>query len=269
MIIKNGKLNKTRGNITLTIGKEDVKKYNLGDGEFVILTSEEYEELKSSSEIEVSTIEVLPDDDAVVKLEYDLKEAKSKEKILFDKVEELEKINLELTTELSKIEKENYINNAVLNESESNSLLEEIKRVNERNNELNSEIKTLNKDLKESDEERIELLQDMNVLKTKMSFDASELARLREREDKNREILDILLRTNKNILDEVVNKTVTATIHEINKELSETSLFRRIRGLTIVREPEINKKNISLNAYTELEGVIPEDYFLDYTDEEN
>ncbi len=267
MIIKAGKINKARGNITLTIGKEDVNKHNLQEGNFIILTPDEYDDLKSSSEIEVSTLEVVPDDEAVIKLEYDLKEAKSKEKILFSKVEELEKINLELTTELSKIEKENYINKTVLTDSESGSLIEEIKRVTEINADLNSEIKQLNRDLKESDEERIELLQDMNVLKTKMSFDAGELSRLRERESKYREVLEILLKTNKNILDEAVNKTVTATIHEINKELSQTGIIRRIRGLTIVREPEISKESISSNAYKQLEEVIPDEYFLDYTEE--
>ena len=68
MIIKTGKINKSRGNISLTIGKEDVKKHNLEEGDFVILTPQEYEELKTSSEIEVSTLEVVPDDEAVVKL---------------------------------------------------------------------------------------------------------------------------------------------------------------------------------------------------------
>ena len=263
MIIKAGKINKARGNITLTIGKEDVNKHNLQEGDFIILTPEEYDDLKSSSEIEVSTLEVIPDDEAVIKLEYDLKEAKSKEKILFSKVEELEKINLELTTELSKIEKENYINKTVLTDSESGSLIEEIKRVTEINADLNSEIKQLNRDLKESDEERIELLQDMNVLKTKMSFDAGELSRLREREEKHKEIFEIILRTNKNMLDEVVNKTLTATINEINKELGETSIIRRIRGLTIVKEPEIHKDAISSKAYTQLEELIPDDYLLE------
>jgi len=267
MIIKAGKINKARGNITLTIGKEDVNKHNLQEGDFIILTQDEYDDLKSSSEIEVSTLEVVPDDEAVVKLEYDLKEAKSKEKILFSKVEELEKINLDLTTELSKIEKETYINKTVLTDSESPSLLEEIKRVTEINADLNSEIKQLNRDLKESDEERIELLQDMNVLKTKMSFDAGELSRLRERESKHRDVLEVLLKANKNIIDEAVNKTVTATIHEINKELSQTGIIRRIRGLTIVREPEISKESISSNAYKQIEGVIPDEYFLDYTEE--
>ena len=190
MIIKTGKINKSRGNISLTIGKEDVKKHNLEEGDFVILTPEEYEELKTSSEIEVSTLEVVPDDEAVVKLEYDLKEAKSKEKILFSKVEELENINLELTTKLSQLEKANYINSSVLSDSESNSLIDEVKKLNGDIDDLNSEIKQLNKDLNESNEERIELLQDMNVLKTKMSFDAGELSRLREREDKHKEILE-------------------------------------------------------------------------------
>ena len=249
MIIKTGKINKSRGNISLTIGKEDVKKHNLEEGDFVILTPQEYEELKTSSEIEVSTLEVIPDDEAVVKLEYDLKEAKSKEKILFSKVEELENINLELTTKLSQLEKANYINSSVLSDSESNSLIDEVKK--------------LNGDIDESNEERIELLQDMNVLKTKMSFDAGELSRLREREDKHREILEIILRTNKNMLDEVVNKTLTATINEINKELGETSILRRIRGLTIVKEPEIHKSAISSKAYTQLEELIPDEYLLE------
>ena len=66
MIIKTGKINKSRGNISLTIGKEDVKKHNLEEGDFVILTPQEYEDLKASSEIEVSTLEVVPDDEAVV-----------------------------------------------------------------------------------------------------------------------------------------------------------------------------------------------------------
>ncbi|MBO7209602.1 MAG: hypothetical protein J6V44_01145 [Methanobrevibacter sp.] len=263
MIIKTGKINKSRGNISLTIGKEDVKKHNLEEGDFVILTPQEYEDLKASSEIEVSTLEVVPDDEAVVKLEYDLKEAKSKEKILFSKVEELENINLELTTKLSQIEKANYINSSVLSDEESNSLIDEVKKLNGDIDDLNTEIKQLNKDLNESNEERIELLQDMNVLKTKMSFDASELSRLREREDKHKEIIEIILRTNKNMLDEVVNKTLTATINEINKELGETSIIRRIRGLTIVKEPEIHKANISKNAYNQLEELVPEDYFLE------
>lgn len=266
MIIKAGKINKSRGNISLTIGKEDVKKHNLEEGDFVILTPQEYEDLKSSSEIEVSTLEVVPDDEAVVKLEYDLKEAKSKEKILFSKVEELENINLELTTKLSQIEKANYINSSVLSDEESNSLLDEVKKLNKDIDNLNDEIKSLNKDLNESNEERIELLQDMNVLKTKMSFDAGELSRLREREDKHKEIIEIILRTNKNMLDEVVNKTLTATINEINKELSETNIIRRIRGLTIVREPEIHKAGIASKAYTQLEELVPEDYFLESGD---
>ena len=263
MIIKAGKINKSRGNIVLTIGKEGVKKNNLEDGDFVILTPQEYEELKTSSEIEVSTLEVVPDDEAVVKLEYDLKEAKSKEKILFSKVEELENINLDLTTKLSQIEKANYINGSVLSDEESNSLIDEVKKLNGDIDDLNSEIKQLNKDLNESNEERIELLQDMNVLKTKMSFDAGELSRLRAREDKHKEIIEIILRTNKNMLDEVVNKTLTATINEINKELSETGIIRRIRGLTIVREPEIHKDGISKKAYHQLEELVPEDYFLE------
>ena len=184
-------------------------------------------------------------------------------RLKISKVEELENINLELTTKLSQLEKANYINSTVLSDEESNSLIDEVKKLNGDIDDLNSEIKQLNKDLNESNEERIELLQDMNVLKTKMSFDAGELSRLREREDKHKEILEIILKTNKNILDEVVNKTLTATINEINKELGETGLIRRIRGLTIVREPEIHKKDISKNAYVQLEELVPEDYFLE------
>jgi len=65
------------------------------------------------------------------------------------------------------------------------------------------------------------------------------------------------------MLDEVVNKTLTATINEINKELGETSILRRIRGLTIVKEPEIHKSAISSKAYTQLEELIPDEYLLE------
>ena len=61
MIKKTGKMNKARGNIVLTIGKEEVKKHDLDSGEYIILTEEEYDDLLTSSQIEVSTIEVVPD----------------------------------------------------------------------------------------------------------------------------------------------------------------------------------------------------------------
>jgi chromosome segregation ATPase len=257
MIKKTGKMNKARGNIVLTIGKEEVKKHDLDSGEYIILTEEEYDDLLTSSQIEVSTIEVVPDEEAVVKLQYDLKESKSREKILFERVEELEKINLDISTKLSKIEEENYAKTNNLDDSNySSSMLSQIK-------ELNEKVDKLNEDLHESESERIELLEDMNVLKTKMSFDATELATLREREEKHKNVLEMLLKTNKSIIEETVNKTVTSTILEINSELAQTGLIRRIRGLTIVKEPDIKKEQIAINSYKQLEQIVPENYFLE------
>ncbi len=251
MIKKTGKMNKARGNIVLTIGKEEVKKHDLDSGEYIILTEEEYDDLLTSSQIEVSTIEVVPDEEAVVKLQYDLKESKSREKILFERVEELEKINLDM------IEEENYAKTNNLDDSNySSSMLSQIK-------ELNEKVDKLNEDLHESESERIELLEDMNVLKTKMSFDATELATLREREEKHKNVLEMLLKTNKSIIEETVNKTVTSTILEINSELAQTGLIRRIRGLTIVKEPDIKKEQIAINSYKQLEQIVPENYFLE------
>ena len=250
MIKKTGKMNKARGNIVLTIGKEEVKKHDLDSGEYIILTEEEYDDLLTSSQIEVSTIEVVPDEEAVVKLQYDLKESKSREKILFERVEELEKINLDISTKLSKIEEENYAKTNNLDDSNySSSMLSQIKELNEKVDKLNSE--------------RIELLEDMNVLKTKMSFDATELATLREREEKHKNVLEMLLKTNKSVIEETVNKTVTSTILEINSELAQTGLIRRIRGLTIVKEPDIKKEQIAINSYKQLEQIVPENYFLE------
>ena len=252
MIKKTGKMNKARGNIVLTIGKEEVKKHDLDSGEYIILTEEEYDDLLTSSQIEVSTIEVVPDEEAVVKLQYDLKKSKSREKILFERVEELEKINLDISTKLSKIEEENYAKTNNLDDSNySSSMLSQIKELNEKVDKLNSE------------SERIELLEDMNVLKTKMSFDATELATLREREEKHKNVLEMLLKTNKSVIEETVNKTVTSTILEINSELAQTGLIRRIRGLTIVKEPDIKKEQIAINSYKQLEQIVPENYFLE------
>ena len=257
MIKKTGKMNKARGNIVLTIGKEEVKKHDLDSGEYIILTEEEYDDLLTSSQIEVSTIEVVPDEEAVVKLQYDLKESKSREKILFERVEELEKINLDISTKLSKIEEEKYAKTNNLDDSNySSSMLSQIK-------ELNEKVDKLNEDLHESESERIELLEDMNVLKTKMSFDATELAILREREEKHKNVLEMLLKTNKSVIEETVNKTVTSTILEINSELAQTGLIRRIRGLTIVKEPDIKKEQIAINSYKKLEQIVPENYFLE------
>ena len=227
MIKKTGKMNKARGNIVLTIGKEEVKKHDLDSGEYIILTEEEYDDLLTSSQIEVSTIEVVPDEEAVVKLQYDLKES------------------------------ENYAKTNNLDDSNySSSMLSQIK-------ELNEKVDKLNNDLHESESERIELLEDMNVLKTKMSFDATELATLREREEKHKNVLEMLLKTNKSVIEETVNKTVTSTILEINSELAQTGLIRRIRGLTIVKEPDIKKEQIAINSYKQLEQIVPENYFLE------
>ena len=234
MIKKTGKMNKARGNIVLTIGKEEVKKHDLDSGEYIILTEEEYDDLLTSSQIEVSTIEVVPDEEAVVKLQYDLN----------------------ISTKLSKIEEEKYAKTNNLDDSNySSSMLSQIK-------ELNEKVDKLNEDLHESESERIELLEDMNVLKTKMSFDATELATLREREEKHKNVLEMLLKTNKSVIEETVNKTVTSTILEINSELAQTGLIRRIRGLTIVKEPDIKKEQIAINSYKQLEQIVPENYFL-------
>ena len=138
MIKKTGKMNKARGNIVLTIGKEEVKKHDLDSG---ILTEEEYDDLLTSSQIEVSTIEVVPDEEAVVKLQYDLKESKSREKILFERVEELEKINLDISTKLSKIEEEKYAKTNNLDDSNySSSMLSQIKELNEKVDKLNEDV---------------------------------------------------------------------------------------------------------------------------------
>lgn len=263
MIRKIGKINKKRGNIALTIGKEEVKKYGLKNGDYFVFTKEEYEDLKKSTQIEMSRIDIVPDEDAVIKLQTDFKESKSREKILFEKIEELEKLNLELTSQLSRIKKESIAKRNNNNRPyESSSLLEQV-------NALNEKVEQLNNEIRDVDSERIKLLEDMNVFKTKRSFDIGELAKLREREEKYKNILEMLLNVNKTLLDETINRTMNATILEINSELDKTNFIQRMRGISIVREPEINKKQIAVNSYRQVESILPNDYFLEDTDDGN
>ena len=51
-----GKINKKRGNIALTIGKEEVKKYGLKNGDYFVFTKEEYEDLLSFADPQRNTI---------------------------------------------------------------------------------------------------------------------------------------------------------------------------------------------------------------------
>ena len=58
---------------------------------------------------------------------------------------------------------------------------------------------------------------------------------------------------------------MNATILEINSELDKTNFIQRMRGISIVREPEINKKQIAVNSYRQVESILPNDYFLEDT----
>ena len=79
----------------------------------------------------------------------------------------------------------------------------------------------------------------------------------------------MLLDVNKTLLDETINRTMNATILEINSELDKTNFIQRMRGISIVREPEINKKQIAVNSYRQVESILPNDYFLEDTDDGN
>jgi len=65
------------------------------------------------------------------------------------------------------------------------------------------------------------------------------------------------------LLNESITVTSNRLIAEINKELDKTNFIQRLKGLTITKEPDINKKEISQEAIAKLNSVLQEHQLLE------
>lgn len=102
-----------------------------------------------------------------------------------------------------------------------------------------------------------------DVLNAEFNETLIEMATLEEKVNKNKDIINILTSYYESLLNESITVTSNRLIAEINKELDKTNFIQRLKGLTITKEPDINKKEISQEAIAKLNSVLQEHQLLE------
>ena len=102
-----------------------------------------------------------------------------------------------------------------------------------------------------------------DVLNAEFNETLIEMATLEEKINKNKDIIKILTSYYESLLNESITVTSNRLIAEINKELDKTNFIQRLKGLTITKEPDINKKEISQEAIAKLNSVLQEHQLLE------
>lgn len=102
-----------------------------------------------------------------------------------------------------------------------------------------------------------------DVLNAEFNETLIEMATLEEKVNKNKDIIKILTSYYESLLNESITVTSNRLIAEINKELDKTNFIQRLKGLTITKEPDINKKEISQEAIAKLNSVLQEHQLLE------
>lgn len=102
-----------------------------------------------------------------------------------------------------------------------------------------------------------------DVLNAEFNETLIEMATLEEKVNKNKDIIKILTSYYESLLNESITVTSNRLIAEINKELDKTNFIQRLKGLTITKEPDINKKEITGEAIAKLNSVLQEHQLLE------
>ena len=101
-----------------------------------------------------------------------------------------------------------------------------------------------------------------DVLNAEFNETLIEMATLEEKVNKNKDIIKILTSYYESLLNESITVTSNRLIAEINKELDKTNFIQRLKGLTITKEPDINKKEISQEAIAKLNSILQQHQLL-------
>lgn len=102
-----------------------------------------------------------------------------------------------------------------------------------------------------------------DVLNAEFNETLIEMATLEEKVNKNKDIIKILTSYYESLLNESITVTSNRLIAEINKELHNTNFIQRLKGLTITKEPDINKKEISQEAIAKLNSILQQHQLLE------
>lgn len=141
-------------------------------------------------------------------------------------------------------------------ESRIEKLTSELDSKSESMENSNALIQSLTEDLRNANHTK-------DVLNANLNETLIEMATLEEKVNKNKDIIKILTSYYESLLNESISLTSNRLIAEVNKELKNTNLIQRLRGLTITSEPNINKKEITEEAISKLNSVIQEHHLLE------
>lgn len=148
---------------------------------------------------------------------------------------------------------ESYTENPAISIEEMQEQLElkenEIKKLNELTQEQLKLINNLTADLRVANE----INTNNNI---KLTSASSDLAKYKEQIKNNEHFLNILVAYTESLINQSVNIAVKNTITEVNKELKETNIIQRLKGLKIVKEPAINKENITAEAIAKINDAV-------------
>ena len=142
-------------------------------------------------------------------------------------------------------------------ETRINELESEVSSKSANIENLNTAILQLNDDLRNANHTK-------DVLNANLNETLIEMASLEEKLNKNKDIIKILTSYYESLLNEALTVTSNRTIAEVNKELKKTNFIQRLKGLTITKEPDINKKEITGEAIAKLNSVLQEHQLLEW-----
>ena len=141
-------------------------------------------------------------------------------------------------------------------ESRINELESEVSSKSANIENLNTAILQLNDDLRNANHTK-------DVLNANLNETLIEMASLEEKLNKNKDIIKILTSYYESLLNEALTVISISTIADVNKELKKTNFIQRLKGLTITKEPDINKKEITGEAIAKLNSVLQEHQLLE------
>ena len=141
-------------------------------------------------------------------------------------------------------------------ESRINELTSELDSKSANMENFNATINSLVEDLRNSNHTK-------DVLNANLNETLIEMAALEEKVNKNKDIIKMIIPYYESLLNESITVTSNRLISEINKELAETNFIQRLKGLTITKEPNINKEEITKEAINKLDNVIQEQHLLE------
>lgn len=148
-------------------------------------------------------------------------------------------------------------------ESRIEKLTSELDSKSESMENSNALIQSLTEDLRNANHTKDVLNANLNETLIEMATLEEKVNSLYDKMNKNKDIINILTSYYESLLNETLTVHQKRIISEVNEELKKTNFIQRLRGLTITKEPNINKKEITGEAIAKLNELIRENNLLE------